>query len=140
MKFKNLLVKKNIYLLVVFLWLILWVVFLIKQNKRGEYIQLKFLYTHNDAERKRFIMGQDLYDFVDYCKEQIPAGKTYKFVGIEGLDMVRARYMLWPAIMDPFDPEFVLLYKSNEVVPGGYGVLKKVNDAEVIFKKKGSQG
>jgi hypothetical protein len=107
-----------------------------KENKKGEHAQLKYLYSHTDTEKRRFILGAELYDFVDFCKKIIPAGETYNFSGVEGLNMVRARYILWPAIMKQVDPEFILIYKTGAAIPDNYEVFKRFLDIGVILKKK----
>lgn len=134
--FKSKKIVKGFFLFFSLAWLILWVIFMVRENKKGEYVKLGYLYTHSDAEKKRFIMGGDLYDFVDFCKKNIPSGGSYNLIGIENLDMVRARYMLWPAVMSQIEPEFILIYKSNLFIPENYELLKQFQQTGYILKRK----
>ena len=107
-----------------------------RENKKGEHAQLRYLYSHSDTEKRRFILGRELYDFVNFCKKTIPPGESYNLLGVEDLSIVRARYILWPLVMNRVDPEFILIYKSSIAIPDNYEIFKRFLDNGTIFKKK----
>lgn len=117
-------------------FLLLWVVFMIRESKKGEYRELKYLYTHNDIEKRRSIMVADEYDYLTFCKKFIPANATYKIVGLEDLAFAQARYMLWPDRIDLKNPEFILVFKSSYVIPEGYEEFMRFQDKGFVVRKR----
>ncbi len=113
--------KRIVFIAIFSIWLILWLVFLIKENKSGQYRMLTYLYTHDYNAKVRYVMGESLYDFLSFCKKVIPAGSTYDFSGIEDLDEVRARYFLWPLRRDSHNSDFLLEHSTD----GKFKLIRK---------------
>lgn len=131
--------KQTGYLFFSIAFLVLWLVFMVRENKEGEYRELKYLYTHSDIEKRRCVMLPDEYDYLSFCKKYLPADATYKTAGLEDLAFVQARYMLWPARVDLNDPEFILVFKSCYITPKGYSEFARFQDKGFIIKKRKSQ-
>jgi len=128
--------QKLVYTFFISAFLLLWAVFLFRENKRGEYAELRYLYAHNDIEKRRFVMGASEYDYLAYCKETLPANATYRIIGLEDIALVRARYMLWPARVDLDKPDFLLVFKSHYSIPQGYAEFKKFQGDGYILKRE----
>jgi hypothetical protein len=91
-------------------WIAVWVLFLVrpyfKKGLLGEYSHLIKL----SAEEKRaYVTGRDLYDFIRFCRESIGAPSTYKVVGLEkdSIEHRRFIYYMYPSIEDD-DPAYIL--------------------------------
>lgn len=134
----NLKIKQWIYLFFCSAFLALWLVFMIRENKWGEYGELLYLYTHNDTEKRRFVMGEAQYDFLEFCQNVMPPGSTYNIVGLEDINLLRAKYMLWPARFELRNPDFILVFKSHYVAPKAYPARKTFQDKGFILIKKDS--
>lgn len=132
--------RKFIYL-IFFIWLILWVTFIIRENKQGQYSDLGYLYSHPDYnQRVKRVFGNDLYDFLVFCKGLLPQNKTYSIGGIDKLDFdeVKARYFLWPLEMVEVNPDFIIFYRREPSgQENGYGLFRKYKDSGYILAKTG---
>lgn len=122
---------------IIIMWLILWAFFLIREDKDGQYASLKTIYTIPDSEKFRFILGANLYDFLLFCRSNIPDGATYNMEGFEkfSIDAVRARYFLYPLREVLENADFKIVYGKSPVSLDGYKIVKTFNDNGHIFKR-----
>ncbi len=126
-------------------WLILWVVFLVREDKKGQYKDLWYFYTHGYNEKVRYILGEDLHDFLIYCKENIPEGASYSLSGFGEFDIasVRARYFLWPLRCGEENADYYIACKE-EKNPDGYKIVGRhkvtgvgaYRDTPLLFKRE----
>ncbi|MDD5355572.1 MAG: hypothetical protein PHY56_03455 [Candidatus Omnitrophica bacterium] len=125
---------------IVFIWLILWLVFIIRENKPGQYSDLRYLYNHRDySQRVKRVFGNGLYDFLVFCKSVLPEKSTYSF-GVSmklGYDEVKARYFLWPLKMVSSNPDFIIFYQSWPLTlqVSGYSLFQKYKNLGCILAK-----
>jgi hypothetical protein len=111
-------VNKQKALKIIFaVWIILWIFFLAREDKDGQYSTLRYLYTHDSEEKTRYVMGGELYDFLISCRENMPAGSTYELSGFQefSIDEVRARYFLWPLKSVSEKGEFEINYNEKKI-------------------------
>lgn len=103
-------------------WVILWVVFLVRQGKRGQYAELAHFYSNGYNSKVRYLLGEDLADFLVFCAGKIPKNSTYDIRGFERFSIkeVRARYYLWPLYRTENNPDFIIVYGSSGPAPLGY--------------------
>jgi hypothetical protein len=113
-------------------WLILWVFFLIREDKDGQYGSLAFMYTHGGKEGMRHLYGEGLYDLAVYCAKNMRERSTYIMMGFDrfSIDEVRIRYLLWPLRQADRDADYIVMRGDAEDIPGyefsgkaGYGML-----------------
>lgn len=119
-------------------WLILWVIFLIREDKDGQYASLKYLYTHGYAEGVKHIIGPALNDFLLFVGQNLPEGSTYELIGFKkfSIDGYVVRYYLWPLKSVPEDPDFKVFYgASKEKIPG-YRKFKDYDTRGRIFVRE----
>jgi hypothetical protein len=130
--------KENFLKLVFAVWLTLWVFFLVREDKDGQYKTLKFLYTHNTEEKTGYIMGEELYGFLLFCRDNVPAGSTYELTGFKkfSIDEVRARYFLWPLRNTSENPDFKIVYSRKKQRIPGYNTYKQHDGAGYLLVRE----
>ena len=130
--------KQNMLKIIFAVWIVLWIFFLVREDKSDQYRELRYLYAHNSAENARYIAGEDLYDFLVFCKDNIPTGFTYRLSGFQkfSIDEMRARYFLWPLKSIADNPDFIIVYGGKgEKVPG-YKVFMKFDNKGCILERR----
>lgn len=132
--FKENVGKKKILAALFITWVCLWMVFLVREEKGDQYKTLIKMYSSCGPEKIRYIVGPELYDFIGFCKENIPAGATYAISGFEkySIKEVQSRYLLWP-LRSVKNAEYIVLYGSGNVP--GYREFKSFEGKGSILKK-----
>ena len=107
---------------VLLVWIVLWMIFLVRQSKRGQYTELTYLYANDYDSKVRYLLGDDLEDLLVFSAENLPRGATYDITGFERFSIkeVRARYYLWPLYRTEDYPEFIISYGAPGTAPDGY--------------------
>jgi hypothetical protein len=97
------------------LWLPVWFFFLVwplwkDPSKVGNTFRL--LRAGTEA-RRTDVYGSEFVAFLRFCKEKLPAGSTFRLVGIDyaSIEKVRAFYFLYPNLVAEH-PQFILVYRS----------------------------
>jgi len=131
-------VKKKIFFLVMVSWTILWIIFLIREDKDGQYSLLFKAYTVPVAERIKVVYGSELYGSVLFCKENMPGSPTYRIYGFEkhSIDEVRMRYLLWPAkaVSEAF-PQYKIIFGGGLVDEKGYTRINMPDRKGYLLKR-----
>lgn len=129
---------KNIFKLLFVVWLVLWVVFIIREDKDGQYAFLKNLYGTKPENRMRYAVGNDMYDFWEFCKEKIPENSTYEILGFEkySIDEVRGEYLLWPLRSGDGMTDFKLIYGNPSYEAPGYESYSHYKDKGKLLINK----
>ena len=132
---------KKILIVILLLWVALWLFFLAREDKDGQYGTLKALYRSPDAKKAAIVYGSDFYDFLIFCRKAMPANATYEILGFDkySIDEVRARYYLWPAKVGTQRPDFKITYGRGNSVPAGYREFKSYNKGNrgCLYIRKG---
>lgn len=119
------------------LWIVVWICFLITfhlyTDRVKNYSELISLSTE---ERIARIVGEQFYEFVQFCQENLPAEASYKILGAEpkSLEIFRFQYYLYPHLALK-DPQFILVYNIHHQSEPGYSLYKTLNDENYILKK-----
>ncbi len=123
--------KTNIFKLILTVWLVLWLFFLIREDKDNQYQSLGYLYTHGYDEKIEYLLGGELYDFLVFCRGNMPEGSTYEILGFEKFSIkeVRARYFMWPLKSVGEDPDFKIVHGGQEADTRGYKEHKEYGPA-----------
>ena len=67
----------------------------------------------NTEARRADAYGEEFDAFLRFCKDKLPAGTTFRLVGIDyaSIDKVRAFYFLYPNLVAEH-AQFILVYRS----------------------------
>ncbi len=130
--------KKVIFKLVIAVWLVLWIVFLAREDKDGQYKMIKYVFTHGEDDRVRYILGDDLYGFIVFAGENMPGGTTYKIEGFEqfSIDEVRLRYYLWPLKCVDNEADFIVYFGSADKKEPGYKLFREYKNIGKLYIKE----
>ena len=97
------------------LWLPVWFFFLVwPLRKEPSIIASMFrLVRANTEARRADAYGEEFDAFLRFCKDKLPAGTTFRLVGIDyaSIDKVRAFYFLYPNLVAEH-AQFILVYRS----------------------------
>jgi hypothetical protein len=119
-------------------WLVLWAVFFFAENKKGDYREFFALASRGLEDKRAYLMGQDFYDFVRFCRKNVPPDATYKFVGMRlyAVEGVRAIYYLWPLKAVERDNEYYFVYGDFELPDmTGFRKIAEFKDKAYIMKR-----
>jgi hypothetical protein len=98
------------------LWILLWLFFLLWPNARNRDLWLEYdTLVRSDAETRRAVIyGKDFFEFLEFCKQTLPAGSTFRLVGVAYQDIarVRALYYLYPCLQSE-SPQYTLVYRAS---------------------------
>jgi hypothetical protein len=113
-KGEKIMVDQKIARIFLFIWLSLWI-FLLFRNLHGpEGVQPRFrLAGLNFEDRRRQLYGLEFCRFMDFCRQNLPAGSTFLFVGPDDQSVTRPRAYLELYPHMPCDrPDFLLVYQA----------------------------
>lgn len=131
-------VKKQNFIKIIFsIWLVLWILFLVREDKDDQYRDIKFFYTNDYEAKEDFLLGKDLHAFLVFSKKQIPPGATYELTGFKRFSIfqVRSRYFLWPLKSSSDDPDYRIAYGGSDIEVPGYKVHQRFGTTGVILKR-----
>src|SRR5262245_46420139 len=89
-----------------------------------------------DTEARRSdAYGAELYAFLRFCKERLPAGSTFRLVGIDyaSIDKVRAFYYLYPNLVAE-QAHFILVYRSPGYQENNTYLYASLNSSHFILR------
>jgi len=128
--------NKKIFIFFLFIWLAIWLVLLLMGNKKGDYATLRYLYSHNDIEKRRYLTGADLYGLLVFCKAALPGQATYNILGLDEPDEITARYLLWPARRELQNPDFLIAYGNPQFAQNGYQVVDVYKNSGALLVRE----
>ena len=109
---------KNKILAVLFLvWVILWAIFVLRELFVKSNIKDYAALASRDLEGKRsYIIGDKLYEFLVFCKKNLPEDATYRFVGVEdgSIEQRRAAYYLYP-MLESAAPQYLIVFNKQYI-------------------------
>ncbi|MBU1913323.1 MAG: hypothetical protein KKB22_07315 [Candidatus Omnitrophica bacterium] len=122
-------------------WVLAWLFFTVRglivekdKSTLKDYISL----VSADWEGKRAIVfGKDLYEFIKFCKANLPTGAGYEIIGIpeDSIDLPRLVYYLYPSIKKR-DADFILVYKKLGFEEKEAYLYASLNKESFILKRK----
>jgi len=97
------------------LWIPVWVFFLVwplRKNPSRLVNEFKMFRADTEARRAE-AYGEEFHAFLRFCRDRLPAGSTFRLVGIDyaSIDKVRAFYFLYPSLVAEH-AQFVLVYQA----------------------------
>ncbi|MBF0216264.1 MAG: hypothetical protein HQL30_04640 [Candidatus Omnitrophica bacterium] len=131
--------KKIIFRAVAATWVTLWLVFLIRPDKHGQYGQLARLFMKTREEKLVILYGKDFYGLLSYMKEEMPPFLSFDLKEKDDIPVnkVRARYFLWPAEIDTVAPKYRIVNGSELTKIRGYRDVRVFGDWHIMEVKGG---
>lgn len=126
----------KIFKTVFVVWLVLWVVFLAREDKSSQYKTLFDLYRMPRPARAVYLAGKDMGGFLELCLAGMKRGSTYELVGFEehSIDSVRARYLLWPFHAAEGNTDYKIVLGGAEYT--GYQTVKTLGGTKKLLMNK----
>ena len=123
------------------IWIILWILFLVREDKDGQYGSLLYMYSSEYPDKVRFLTGDENYGLISFCRENIPEGSSYSISGFEkfSIDEMRFRYYLWPLRNEVENPEYMILLGDSSTAVPGYKDHKICGKTGRILVKEGDR-
>ena len=130
---------KNIAKVFFLIWLIIWLNFIARDLFRKGYLaDYKILALRDEEGKRSYTYGDYLFEFLKFCKFELPSSADYDIVGIEenSLDARRAIYYLYPhPHIKRGDALFLLVFNSSGFNRRGYLLYKKLDSSRYILKR-----
>lgn len=106
---------KNLWKALFVMWIFFWLLFLIRGFVKGEFKRFKALSFATASEKKSYVLGENLYEFLVRCEKEIPVQGTYEITGeLTAHNKFRLVYYLYPRT-ESDDPDYTLkMDKSND--------------------------
>lgn len=123
-------------------WIPVWIFFLVwPLRKDPTKLVSTFKLMGADAEvRQARAFGEEFYAFLRFCKDRLPAGSTFRLVGIDyaSIDKVRAFYFLYPSLVAE-QAQFILVYKSQDYREDNTHLYALLSPGNFILKSTQSE-
>ena len=80
-------------------------------------------------------MGEEFHAFLRFCKDRLPAGSTFRLVGIDyaSIDKVRAFYFLYPSLVAEH-AQFILVYRTPAHREDNTHAYARLNEGSFILR------
>lgn len=119
------------------LWIPVWVFFLLwPLRKDPATLANTFSLIRADTEARRAsAYGEEFYTFLRFCKARLPAGSTFRLVGIDyaSIDKVRAFYFLYPSLVAEHS-QFILVYQTPAYHEDNSHAYARLNEGSFILR------
>jgi len=128
--------KEHVLRIIILIWIILWAVFHFMSSAEdfANYKQLKGLSLE---QKHAYILGNELYDFLLFCKMKLPPRQNVSTVGnFRGHIESRFRYYIYPHRICA-DADYILVYNDKSFYKKGYSSFAKFDESSRILKRAG---
>jgi hypothetical protein len=119
------------------LWLPVWIFFLVWPLRKdpARFASTFHLVRANTEARRAAAYGEEFDAFLRFCKEKLPAGSTFRLVGIDyaSIDKVRAFYFLYPNLVAEH-ARFILVYRSPGYREGNAYLYASLNSGSFVLR------
>ena len=119
------------------LWIPVWFFFLVwPLRKDPSKLVDAFILIGADTEARRaYAYGEEFHAFIRFCRDRLPAGSTYRLVGIDdaSIDRARAFYFLYPSLVTE-RAQFILVYKTPGYRENDTHRYASLNSGTVILR------
>ena len=104
--------------------------------KKGHFGDYKILAFRNIPGKRSYDYGDNLFEFLEFCKTALPESANYDFAGVEKLSLEdrRAVYYLYPHIKKG-KADFLLIYNKPAFKKEGYRLYKKLDNFRFILER-----
>jgi hypothetical protein len=123
--------------LILGLWIPIWIFFLISPIlKNPGQLKVMMRLLQSDIEGRRAIVyGPEFYRFLQFCREKLPTGSTFRLVGVDyaAIEKVRAFYHLYPCLVSE-NPDYILVYNMPRYQQAGADLFAVLDPTHFILK------
>ena len=120
-------------------WMPVWIFFLVwPLSKEPSRLASALRLMRADTEvRRANAYGEEFHTFLRFCKDRLPAGSTFRLVGIDyaSIDKVRAFYFLYPSLVTEH-AQFILVYRSPDFRESNTHLYASLNSGSFILRSK----
>jgi hypothetical protein len=120
------------------LWIPVWVFFLVWALRKdpARLAETFRLIRANNEARQASAYGEEFYAFLRFCRDRLPAGSTFRLVGIDyaSIAKVRAFYFLYPSLVAE-QAEFVLVYRTPTHREDNTHAYARLNEGSFILRR-----
>lgn len=129
--------KKNIYILIFFIWVIFVFNFILRDLFYKKYLQYyKVLLSRNSCGKRSYMYGDHLFEYLNFCKVNLPEHAEYEIIGIgSSIDDKRAVYYLYPHLRSS-QADYLLVFDSPDYKQDGYEIFTALDKRRFILKRK----
>ena len=120
-------------------WVVLWCVFFLKENKDGEYRDFFALFHKTLEEKRAYLLEDDLYVFLGFCRENLPEGARYKLAGLPEFSIreVRSIYYLAPLRAAEQGYDYILVFGDEAYGEEGFVKYSGYAKDKFILRRAG---
>jgi hypothetical protein len=117
----------------------LWIFFtakgLVKEKDKSTFREYVNLALADPEGRRAIVFGKDFYEFLRFCKSNLPEMSGFEIEGVAGdsTDLPRMAYYLYPALKCS-PAEFILVYKTPGFVKEGTVLYSSLDEESFILK------
>ncbi len=110
---------KKITAIILGVWFSIWLFLLVRSGSGPAGLPAQFrLAGLSFEERRRELYGQEFCRFIDFCRQKLPKGSTFLFVGPNDQSVQRPRAYLELYPLMPCDrPDFLVVYQAPGYSP-----------------------
>ena len=126
---------RKIFSVLFIIWVILWVNFTIRDLTKKKYLkEYAVLLSRDTTGKASYTYGDNLFEFLRFCKASLPEGSSYDTVGITDLDFRRAVYYLYPHVRVD-GAAYLLIFDKPVFTRPGYALFKELDQSRFIMKR-----
>jgi hypothetical protein len=130
--------KRRLFTVAFAVWIFLWAWFLVRGLfLKGEGSSYRILFSRSLEGKRSYITGDKLYELIKFAEVSIPAGATYKIIGIDdgSIEDKRAVYYLYPRMKDE-KADYIVIYGEPQYKNASYKICAKLDGSRFILKRK----
>jgi len=120
------------------IWIILWISFNVREIVYKGNLRDYNVLAHRSLDEKRaYVTGDKLYEFLVFCNNELPEEATYRWIKTDKPDHARRRatYYLYPHL-ETEEADFLLVFDEPFSVRSGYEIYSKLDDTRYILKRR----
>jgi len=117
-------------------WVFMWLLFFVRGLVKTEIRDYKNLLGKTLEEKRAYVTGKELYEFIVFSEKVIPKNATFTVEAKydNSLDYFWFPYYLYPATRGIYRPDYIICYKVN-FSKDGYSVAKSFTYDKYILKR-----
>jgi len=123
--------------LVFIIWVFFWVLFIVRGLYKGELEEYKALLQRDAEGRRAYVIGEGLYEFMNFCLRNLPRESSYQLRGeLRPIDERRLVYYLYPH-KESENPEYLLCYNAGkDAVKKGFYKSAAFKTGQFILRRR----
>ncbi len=126
------------YKLISVIWVFIWLLFSVRGYLLTDYRIFKNSLVKSIEQKKRYMMKDGRYDFIELCRKRIPEKDDFVFVydakALDPVERSRVIYYLYPRKMRDGAPN-IMVFGMNRYKKNGFELLDQFNESSFILKK-----